>query len=97
MLYIAYLDEFGHSGPYISHDHPTHHTHPAFGIGGFVLPYYKVRSFSTFFFQLKKQPAKNRAGQGKIQCRGEVATVSSGKMGEKRLIATDSEKYSPIS
>ncbi|MGK8174454.1 DUF3800 domain-containing protein [Aeromonas dhakensis] len=53
MLYIAYLDEFGHAGPYLSHDHPKHNTHPVFGIGGFVLPYYKVRAFSSFFFQLK--------------------------------------------
>lgn len=54
MLYIAYLDEFGHIGPYISHDHPQHNTHPAFGLGGFVLPYNKVREFATFFFQTKK-------------------------------------------
>ena len=65
MLYIAYLDEFGHSGPYISHDHPTHHTHPAFGIGGFVLPYYKVRSFSTFFFQLKNNLLKTELAKAK--------------------------------
>lgn len=55
MLYIAYLDEFGHIGPYISHDHPKHKTHPAFGLGGVVLPYYQVRSFATFFFQLKNR------------------------------------------
>ncbi|HHQ4739397.1 TPA: DUF3800 domain-containing protein [Aeromonas veronii] len=53
MLYVAYLDEFGHSGPYVSHNDPKHKTHPVFGIGGFVLPYYKVRAFSSFFFQLK--------------------------------------------
>jgi len=53
LLYIAYLDEFGHAGPYLGNDHPKHHTHPVFGIGGFVLPYYKVRAFSSFFFQLK--------------------------------------------
>jgi len=53
MLYIAYLDEFGHIGPYISHDHPRHKTHPIFGLGGFVLPYTAVRYFATFFFKLK--------------------------------------------
>lgn len=53
MLYIVYLDEFGHIGPYVSHDHPKHKTHPAFGLGGVVLPYYRVREFTTFFFQLK--------------------------------------------
>jgi len=55
LLYIAYLDEFGHIGPYISHDHSRHKTHPAFGLGGVVLPYYQVRNFTTFFFQLKNR------------------------------------------
>jgi len=54
-LYIVYLDEFGHVGPYISEDHPKHNTHPVFGLGGFVLPAAKVRSFSSFFFRLKQQ------------------------------------------
>lgn len=55
MLYIAYLDEFGHIGPYISHGDPRHNTHPVFGLGGLVLPYPEVRRFSTFFFQLKNR------------------------------------------
>ena len=55
MLYVAYLDEFGHIGPYIAHDDRRHNTHPAFGLGGIVLPYRKIRSFSTFFFQLKNR------------------------------------------
>lgn len=55
MLYIAYMDEFGHIGPYISHDHSRHKTHPVFGIGGMVLPYSQVRQFATFFFQLKNR------------------------------------------
>lgn len=53
-LYIVYLDEFGHVGPYISNDDPHHNTHPVFGLGGFVLPAEKVRSFSSFFFKLKQ-------------------------------------------
>ena len=53
MLYFVYLDEFGHIGPYISSDDPKHKTHPAFGLAGLVLPYTEVRSFSTYFFQLK--------------------------------------------
>lgn len=52
-IYIVYLDEFGHVGPYISHTHPHHNTHPVFGLGGFVLPAEKVRAFSSFFFNLK--------------------------------------------
>jgi ribosomal protein S27AE len=53
MLQVAYLDEFGHIGPYISHNHPKHNTHPVFGLGGFVLPYNEIRNFATFFFKLK--------------------------------------------
>ena len=53
-VYIVYLDEFGHVGPYISPDDPKYNTHPVFGLGGFVLPASKVRSFSSFFFKLKQ-------------------------------------------
>lgn len=48
-MLIAYLDEFGHVGPYISRDDPRHRTHPAFGYAGFVLPVDSVRSFGGFF------------------------------------------------
>lgn len=53
MLYIAYLDEFGHIGPFLNHDDPQHNTHPAFGLGGIVIPFSEIRRFSTFFFKLK--------------------------------------------
>lgn len=53
--YAVYLDEFGHIGPYISHDDKKHKTHPVFGLGGFVLPLDKVRHFSSFFFNIKKR------------------------------------------
>ncbi|EMB6139672.1 TPA: DUF3800 domain-containing protein [Proteus mirabilis] len=53
-LYIVYLDEFGHDGPFISHDHELHNTHPVFGLGGFVIPANRVRDFSHFFFKLKQ-------------------------------------------
>ena len=48
-MLIAYLDEFGHIGPYVSREHPKHKTHPAFGYAGFVLPVDSVRSFGGFF------------------------------------------------
>lgn len=76
--YIVYLDEFGHIGPYISHNHSEHKTHPVFGLGGFVLPIEEARSFSSFFFQLKqnlfdgydipkaRQVAKENGGEFKL-------------------------------
>lgn len=51
--YIAYLDEFGHIGPFIDRHHPQHKTSPIFGLGGFVIPSNNVRSFSTWFYKLK--------------------------------------------
>lgn len=53
MLYVAYLDEFGHIGPYISPTHPQHNTSPVFGLAGVVLPASQIRNFATFFYKLK--------------------------------------------
>lgn len=47
MLYIAYVDEFGHIGPYISRDHARHNDSPVFGLAGFVLPSSQVRGFGS--------------------------------------------------
>ncbi|MDR1660979.1 MAG: DUF3800 domain-containing protein [Azoarcus sp.] len=62
---MAYLDEFGHIGPFVSREHPLHNTSPVFGLGGFVLPSGRVRSFATWFYQLKCNLLRfeiNRAG-----------------------------------
>ncbi len=53
VLYFGYLDEFGHIGPYIARDHPAHNDSPVFGLGGMILPYNEIRSFTTWFYQLK--------------------------------------------
>lgn len=53
MTYIAYLDEFGHIGPYISRDDPKHNDSPVFGLAGFALPIHEVRGFGTWFYQRK--------------------------------------------
>ena len=53
MLYFAYLDEFGHIGPYVARDDPAYNDSPVFGLGGMILPYSSVRQFSTWFYQLK--------------------------------------------
>lgn len=66
MLYLVYIDEYGHIGPFISSTDAKHKTHPAFGLGGFVLPYYQVRTFSTWFFKLKNrllQIELNKSGE----------------------------------
>ncbi len=53
MTYFAYLDEFGHIGPYIARTDPRHNDSPVFGLAGYVLPSAEVRGFGTWFFQRK--------------------------------------------
>ena len=53
MTYFAYLDEFGHIGPYVSRADPKYKGSPVFGLAGFVLPAAEVRGFGTWFFQRK--------------------------------------------
>jgi hypothetical protein len=52
-MIFAYLDEFGHSGPYYSRDHPKHNASPVFGLSGILLPEEAIRTFATFFLKLK--------------------------------------------
>ncbi|GAB2746892.1 DUF3800 domain-containing protein [Sinomonas soli] len=52
-MHIAYLDEFGHIGPYVSKSDRKYGTHPVFGFAGIVLPADRVREFGSFFFNLK--------------------------------------------
>jgi len=53
LTYLAYLDEFGHVGPFISRTDPRHNGSPVFGLAGFVLPSDRVRAFGTWFFKRK--------------------------------------------
>lgn len=52
-MLLAFLDEFGHNGPFISRSDPSHNTSPVFGLAGYVMPHARVRHFATFFYQLK--------------------------------------------
>lgn len=53
LIHIAYLDEFGHVGPYAGRGHPRHNDSPVFGFSGFLMPADEVRAFGTWFFQRK--------------------------------------------
>lgn len=48
-MLIAYIDEFGHDGPFIAPEHRKYHQHPAFGYAGFVIPAVHVRAFGAYF------------------------------------------------
>ncbi|MDY2669804.1 DUF3800 domain-containing protein [Schaalia hyovaginalis] len=52
-MIVAYLDEFGHVGPYISTAHKKFKDHPLFGYAGIVLPEASIRSFGAKFEQVK--------------------------------------------
>lgn len=52
-MFIVYLDEFGHIGPFVSRSDPKYNTSPVFGLSGFCLPEKEVRIFSNWFFKLK--------------------------------------------
>ena len=87
LTYIAYLDEFGHIGPYISRSHTTHNDSPVFGLAGFVLPSDEVRGFGTWFFQRKCELLDFEIKQsGKIPARWE-------KKGASLYTATNVNRY----
>jgi hypothetical protein len=50
---IAYLDEFGHVGPYLGADHPKFSQHPVFGYAGFIAPASAVREIGAQFTWVK--------------------------------------------
>ena len=52
-MYIAFLDEFGHIGPFVNRTDRRYNHSPVFGLAGYIMPHQQVRSFATWFFQLK--------------------------------------------
>ena len=48
-MLIAYIDEFGHVGPYIEEGHSKFGQHPVFGYGGFILPASQARALGASF------------------------------------------------
>ncbi|ATG47693.1 hypothetical protein CEW89_08980 [Celeribacter ethanolicus] len=53
-MYFAYLDEFGHIGPYISRSSKKHNESPVFGLAGIILPENAIRPFATYFLKQKE-------------------------------------------
>lgn len=54
-MLLAYIDEFGHIGPYISHEHAKFNNHPVFGYVGFIIPAQNVRLLGGTFEFLKEK------------------------------------------
>ena len=53
VIYVAYLDEFGHVGPYVARSDSRHKASPVFGFAGYIMPAEAVRGFGTWFFKRK--------------------------------------------
>lgn len=56
---VAYLDELGHVGPYISTEHKKFNHNPIFGYGGIVLPESRIRRFGAKFEHTKARQFRN--------------------------------------
>lgn len=53
-MFVAYLDEVGEAGAFVSRDHPKYNTSPAFGYAGFLIPEDQVRRFGEEFVRQKE-------------------------------------------
>lgn len=54
-MYIVYLDEFGHIGPFVSRVDNLYGENPVFGFAGLILPANRAREFGTWFFNRKRK------------------------------------------
>lgn len=54
IMLFAYLDEFGHIGPFKHRQDPQYKDSPVFGLAGIILPEPSIRPFATKFLQLKE-------------------------------------------
>lgn len=54
-MLLAYIDEIGEPGAYVSKAHRRFNTSPAFGYAGFVIPEGSARSFSMCFTEEKRR------------------------------------------
>lgn len=68
-LHIGYFDEFGHNGHYVGRNDPSYKTHPAFGLGGFIIPADNIRRLSGRFKVIKEQGLKAEI-EAKVAPRG---------------------------
>ncbi|QRM32757.1 DUF3800 domain-containing protein [Microvirga sp. VF16] len=53
-MIFAYIDEFGHIGPYFGRSAPVYNESPVFGLAGILLPEPAIRPFASFFLQQKE-------------------------------------------
>lgn len=71
-MQLAYIDEIGEAGAFISHDHPKFNTSPAFGYAGFIIPAEKSRPFGQIFAKERNQRFARKLAESKTPGRWEV-------------------------
>lgn len=67
-MLLAYIDEVGETGAFISHDDPRYKTSPAFGYAGFVIPAANARRFGAAFTANKRALFKTEIGDSDPSC-----------------------------
>lgn len=72
-MLLAYLDEIGEPGAFVSKEHERYKTSPAFGYAGIILPAENARLFGAVFTEQKRS-----------LFRGELATASNPSQWEKK-------------
>lgn len=70
-MLIAYLDEFGHIGPYIEDGHPRFGQHPIFGYAGFIVPVRHARRLGAEFKRVKTALFKTEIDQSNVPAQWE--------------------------
>lgn len=63
MMLLAYIDEIGETGAFVSKDHARFNTSPAFGYAGFIIPEENARPFGQQFTFVKRSLFKNQIAQ----------------------------------
>ena len=58
-MLLAYIDEIGEPGAYVSKEHPRFNTNPVFGYAGFVIPERTARRFGRHFTEEKRRQFAN--------------------------------------
>ena len=71
-MHLAYIDEIGETGAFISHDHPKFNTTPAFGYAGFIIPAETSRAFGQIFARERNQRFAAKLAETKAPGRWEV-------------------------
>ena len=68
---LAYIDEIGETGAFVSRDHNRYKTSPAFGYAGFIIPEHKARYFGALFQAAKGELFKKELAEAEHSGRWE--------------------------